>query len=166
VYSAAHTLRIREQWQSTSYRSEPVLTDDTAVSRFERMISRLSLLQSQLPPRYHTAAMLADKILNTVRGEWLAASLLAGAAYNNPPELAAQAKLLLATDPPGIRTPAALSPPAAPPVPPAAAFLASTPAPDVSRPLFHRYLDRRRHHPGRLPPQRGLLRSAPLPRLR
>jgi len=63
VHSAARTLRIREQWQTIHFRTEPTLPNDTAASRFERMLSRLSLLQSQLPPRYHTAAMLFDKIL-------------------------------------------------------------------------------------------------------
>jgi len=60
-------------------------------------------MQSRLPPRNHTAAMLADKILNTLRGERFAAALLSGAFHAIPRDLSAQAKLLLTTSPPGIR---------------------------------------------------------------
>jgi len=71
--------------------------------------------------------MLADKILDTVHGEWFSAALLSGASHSNPHELAAHAKLLLATAPPGIRSPASLSAPPAPDAPAAAAFLTSPP---------------------------------------
>jgi len=107
------------------------------------MLARLTLLQSQLPPRYHTAAMLADKILDTVRGEWFAASLLSGASHSDPHALAAQAKLLLATGPPGIRSPASLSALPAPAPPPPPPFLPSHRA----RALARRHLDDRHHHP-------------------
>ena len=71
--------------------------------------------------------LLADKILNTVRGECFAAPLLSGASQSNPHELAALAKLLLATSPTGIRSPSSLSAPPAPDAPAATAFLTTTP---------------------------------------
>jgi len=46
IHTDARNLRIRELWQSTSYCPEPVVPNDFAVSRFDRMIARLSLLQS------------------------------------------------------------------------------------------------------------------------
>ena len=46
VYSTARTLRLREHWQSTTYRTEPAQPDDTAVSRLDLMIARISLLHS------------------------------------------------------------------------------------------------------------------------
>ena len=91
------------------------------------MIARLSLLQSQLPPRYHTAALLADKMLDTVRGEWFAAPLISGASHSNLHKLSVRAKLLLATGPPSIRSPASLSAPPAPNAPAATTFLTTTP---------------------------------------
>jgi len=71
--------------------------------------------------------MLADKILDTIRDEWFAAPLLSGASHSNPHELSDNAKLLLATGPPGIRSPASLSAPPAPDAPAATAFLTSPP---------------------------------------
>jgi len=127
VYSTARTLRIREHWQYTTYRTEPAQPNDTTVSRFDCMIACLSLLRSQLPPRYHTTAMLDDKILGTVRGDWFAAPLLSGASHSNPHELAAHTKLLLATGLPCIRSYASLYAPRAPDAPAAIAFLTSPP---------------------------------------
>jgi len=81
-----------------------MLSEDTTVSRFDRMPSRHKLLQSQLPPLYDNVAMRAGKILESVRGEWFSASLIAGSSPPDPRALPAQAKLLLATGPPGIRS--------------------------------------------------------------
>jgi len=127
VYPTARTLRVREHRQSTTYCSEPAQPSDTAVSRFDHMIAHLSLLKSQLPPRYHTAAMLAEKILDTTRGEWLAVPLISGASHSNPHKLAPNAKLFLAIGPPGIRSLASLSAPLGPDAPAATAFLTTTP---------------------------------------
>jgi len=81
--------------------------------------------------------MLADKILDTVRGEWFAAPLISGASHFNPHELAAHAKLLLATGPPGIRSPASLSAAPTPDATAATAILTTTstapPAPSRSK---------------------------------
>ena len=133
--SSARTPRVREDCQYTTYRTEPVQPNDTAVSRFHSIIAHLSLLQSQLPRRHHNAAMLADKTLNTVRGEWLAVSLHSGTSHSNPHELAAHDKLLLATALPGIRSPASLPVPPAPNAPAATAFLTSRLPPPLPRPL-------------------------------
>jgi len=136
VYSTARTLRVREHWQSTTYRTEPAQPEDTAVSRFGRMIARLSQLQSQLLPRIHTAAMPADKILDTVRGEWFAAPRISGASHSNPHELAAHAQLVLATGTPGIHSPASLSAPPSPDAAVVTAFLTPTPtAPPAASPF-------------------------------
>jgi len=78
--------------------------------------------------------MLADKIMETVRGEWFAASLISAAKHSDPHDLAARAKLLLATGPPGTCSSASLSPSPPPhPNPTSSAFLATfaDPAPTI-----------------------------------
>jgi len=67
VNTDARALRVRDEWQTTTLATTPPQPNDTPVSRFTRMVSRLALLQAQMPGRYQTAAMLLDKILDATR---------------------------------------------------------------------------------------------------
>jgi len=53
--------------------------------------------------------MLAKKLIDSVRGDWFAGALLAGADHSNPHDITDRAKLLLTTNLPGMRSPTTLS---------------------------------------------------------
>jgi len=108
IHDTAREPRVHEIWQSATDCSETVRPSYNSVGRFERMSSCLSLLQSLLPPRYHNAQMLAKKPLDSVRGDWFAGALLAGADHSNPHDIPDRAKLLLTTNLPGMRSPTTL----------------------------------------------------------
>lgn len=69
VSTTARTLRIKAEWHAATLGNQPKLPGDDPVTRFERMLARLTLLQSQLPPRYHATDYLTDKLLLAVKGE-------------------------------------------------------------------------------------------------
>lgn len=102
VNTTARTIRIRAGCQAATLESEPALPGDTSVTRFERLMSRPSRLQTQMPARYQTPDMLTDKLLRAIKDEWFEATVITDATA--PPQiLAARIKLMLATGPP--RTP-------------------------------------------------------------
>jgi len=49
VNTPTRAFRVREMWQTTTLAAEPSLPGDTPVARFDRMLSSLALLQTQLP---------------------------------------------------------------------------------------------------------------------
>lgn len=59
VYTADRMNRIRSEWQTTS--TFHALATETLVQTFERIVERLSLLQSQLPKMYHSEQTMVDK---------------------------------------------------------------------------------------------------------
>lgn len=135
VCSTARDLRNRTLWQTTSLANEPRLAGDTEVVRFERMIGKLVTMQTQLPVRYHTAAMLTDKIMDAIRGEWFAATVIPDSA-GDPHILTARIKLMLTTGPPTsaqTTTTTTLSPaPAATPAVPATPTYMTSDASDTA----------------------------------
>lgn len=66
-------------------------------------MGHVALLQTQLPPRYHGPESLSDKIMDAIKGELFAATVLTD-ADNAPHVLAGRIKLMLATGPPNFTT--------------------------------------------------------------
>jgi len=58
VNTPARALRVRNMWHATTLAGKHTLPDDTAVTHFDRVLSHLSLRQTQLPPSYQTSVML------------------------------------------------------------------------------------------------------------
>lgn len=104
VNSTSRATRIGLAWSQTTLAKDPVRPGDTNVMRFERLVGRLSLLQSQMPAGYHTANMLTDKIMDAGDGEWFEAMVIPDAG-GDPHILASRIKLMLTTGPPTV-TPA------------------------------------------------------------
>lgn len=103
VTTTARTIRIRAEWNAATLQTEPTLPGDTPVTRFERLMGRLSLLQTQMPARYQTPNMLTEKLLQAIKEDWFEATVITDATA--PPHiLAARIKLMLATGPPRAAT--------------------------------------------------------------
>lgn len=103
VATTARFLRLRAAWQDATLAKTPALAGDNAISRFERLMGHLALLQTQLPPRYHGPESLSDMIMDAIKGELFAATVLTD-ADNAPHVLAGRIKLMLATGPPNFTT--------------------------------------------------------------
>jgi len=121
-------------WKTTTLASEPTLPGDTPVARFDRVLSTLALLQTQLPHSYQSPTMLYDKFLDATRLEWIAHCILVHPA-NNPHALISHIQLLLTTGPPPSPRP---MPPVTPfPTPPSTStpnFLSDCAPVDAPRP--------------------------------
>lgn len=100
-------MRGRTLWQAASLAAEPRLPGDTEVAAFERLIGRLIQLQTQQPACYQTSAMLTDKIVDAIRGEWFTATVMPDSA-GDAHMLAARITLMLRT---GTTTHALAQPP-------------------------------------------------------
>jgi len=136
VNTPARALRVREMWQKTTLAAEPTLPGDTPVARFERMLSSLALLQTQLPHSYQSPTMLYDKLLDATRSEWFAHSILAHPADSSH-ALISHIQLLLTAGPPPPPRPMPLASPllsSAPPSPATPAYLADGAPVDAPRP--------------------------------
>jgi len=129
VNTPSRALRVRSMWHATTLASQPTLPDDTPVTRFDRMLSHLSLLQTQLPPSYQTAVMLYYKLIDATRTEWFAHAVLT-LPSDNPHDLISHIQLLLTAGPPPAPPPP--KPPGA--APPTTAFLADGAPADSPRP--------------------------------
>lgn len=60
------------------------------------MLVALALIQTRFPPRYHTAEMLLEKILDAVRDKEFTPAVLTSTT-SDPHDLSARIKLILAT---------------------------------------------------------------------
>jgi len=126
VNTPPRALSVRNMWHASTLAGQPTLPDATPVTRFDRMLSDLSLLQTQLPPSYQTAVMLYDKLTDATRTERFSHAVLA-LLFDNPDDLISHIQLLLTAGPTTVPPPP--NPPGA--APPATAFLADG-APDDS----------------------------------
>lgn len=80
VTTTAREVHLKVDWYSATLLDEPNPPGVTPVTRFERVVSRLALLQSQLPPHYQTATRLTEKAVQAIQGEWFAATVMPTAA--------------------------------------------------------------------------------------